>query len=150
MYKKMLVPLDGSKFAASALEHAKAIAKGCNVPELFIMRVIESTHGYEGWAENWHGEAEERAKKWTKDYLTNVVEELKKDGITAMIVIADGDPAEEILGYARKNNVDLIVMSTHGSSGVARWLLGSVTDRIVRHSICPVLVISQHELEKAK
>ena len=150
MYKKILVPLDGSTFAASALEHAKAIMKGCNVPELVLIRVVETVHGYEGWGEDWHDQAEKRAKKWTKDYVAEIAEELKKDGIVAKTVMAEGDPADEILGYARKNNVDLIIMSTHGSSGVTRWLLGSVTDRIVRHSVCPVFVISQHELKKAK
>ncbi len=150
MYKKMLVPLDGSIFAASALEHAKAIAKGCDVPELVLIRVVVPVPGYAGMGEDWHNEAEKRAKKWTKDYLAEIAEELKKDGITAKSVMAEGDAADEILSYAKKNNVDLIVMSTHGSSGVARWLLGSVADRVVRHSVCPVLVISQHELKNTK
>jgi nucleotide-binding universal stress UspA family protein len=150
MYKKMLVPLDGSPFAASALEHARAIAKGCDVPEVVLLRVVETVPGYAGMGEDWHNETAKRAKKWTKNYLDDVAESLKKEGVAATTVIAEGDAAGEILDYAGKNKVDLIVMSTHGSSGVVRWLLGSVADRVVRHSVCPVLVISQHELKQAK
>ena len=75
---------------------------------------------------------------------------MKKEGITVNSVMAEGDAASQILDYASKNKVDLIIMSTHGSSGVVRWMLGSVADRIVRHAQSPVLLISAKSMKSSK
>jgi len=77
-----------------------------------------------------------------REYLNQVAAGLKKEGIVAVTIVSRGEVSGEILDYAEKNQVDLIVMSTHGRSGVSRWLLGSVTDRVLRHSVVPVLVVS--------
>ena len=150
MFKKMLVPLDGSSFSEICLEQAKAIAKGCSVPEVILFKVVEPVPGYAGVGEDWQAESEKRAREWTKSYLASVAEQLKKEGIEARTAMAEGNAAEEILEYANKNKVDLIVMSTHGSSGVVRWVLGSVADRVLRHAHCPVLVVSPHGARSSK
>ena len=70
-----------------------------------------------------------------------MADSLKADGIAVEIDIAYGGAAEAILDYAKKNKVNLIVMSTHGRSGVSRWFFGSVAERVLRHSVIPVLII---------
>jgi len=148
MYKKMLVPLDGSEFSECVLDHVRAIAKGCQVPEVVLLGVAEPlTHqvyymmGMEDQLENWQKENE----KYVGSYLSRAAAELRKDDIAGKTVVVSGRPAEAILDYANKNQVDLIVMSTHGRSGVSRWVLGSVTDRVVRNTTASVLTITPRE-----
>lgn len=146
MYKKILVPLDGSEFAERSLAHVKAIAKGCQVPEVVLMGVVEPVP-QAGELSNfvgadWGVEVEKQTLDWLKGYLAGMVGKLSGEGINAKAAIAHGKAADEILDYAKKNKVDLIIMTTHGRSGVARWAMGSVADRIVRHTEAPVLVIS--------
>lgn len=147
MYKKMLVPLDGSGFSECSLAHVKAIAKGCGVPEVVLLRVVEPIipPAYEDanidWAK-WMVNAEKRARKEAEDYLSQIADSLKKDGVVAKTAVVSGQPAEAILDYTERNKTDVIVMSTHGRSGVTRWVLGSVADRVLRHSVAPVLIVS--------
>ncbi|MFC1979407.1 universal stress protein [Chloroflexota bacterium] len=142
MYKKILVPVDGSKLAECTLEHVRAIAKGCNVPEVILLRVVEPLRNVYELGEDWYKDAQERIQANAKDYLSKEVAALKKDGIAADAVVISDQPAEAILNYAKQNQVDLIIMSTHGRSGVSRWVIGSVADRVVRHSVAPVLTVS--------
>ena len=74
--------------------------------------------------------------------MSQQAEKLKSQGLTARTAVVSGNPSEEILDFAGKNQVDLIIMSTHGRSGVSRWVMGSVTDRVLRHSMVPVLAVS--------
>jgi len=142
MYKKILAPLDGSKFSECSLEHIKTIATGCQVPEVVLLMVIELPRQPLERGEEWPREVEERGRSWAKDYLAKVANGLKKEGIAAKTVVVTGWPADEILDYADKNKVDLIIMSTHGRSGVTRWVFGSVADRVLRHAKAPVLMVS--------
>jgi len=148
MYKKMLVPLDGSEFSECVLDHVRAIAKGCQVPEVVLLGVAEPiTHQvyYMVGIEDRVGDMQKETEKYVESYLSKAADSLKKDDIAVQTAAVSGRPAEEILDYANKNQVDLIIMSTHGRSGVSRWVLGSVTDRVVRHSGAPVLTISPRE-----
>ncbi len=150
MYKKMLAPLDGSELSECSLEHVRAVATGCQVPEIVLLRVIEPIHEPledEGASDDWRRSVRERAQAVAEGYLAKVANSLKKEGIAIETVVVPGGPdtggaAYEILEYAKKNQVDLIVMSTHGRSGISRWALGSVSDRVLRHSAAPVLVVS--------
>lgn len=144
MYKKILVPLDGSRLSEQALPHAKMIAMGCHVPEVILLRVLKpidntTVIAYLG---------EESIKKMniqelesSEDYMKNLADELLKDGIATQTVITKGHPAHEILEFIDNHQIDLVIMSTHGLSGPSRWILGSVTDRIVKHSKVPVLAV---------
>ena len=143
MYQKILAPLDGSDLAECALSHVKAIAGGCHVPEVILLGVGEPMHQVgqlrSELGDEWVRNAEKGMHEASNAYLTKKADALKKDGIPAKIVVADGMAADAILEYAGKNKVDLIIMSSHGRSGIARWTLGSVTDRVVRHATAPVL-----------
>lgn len=143
MYKRILVPLDGSNFSECILTHVTAIATGCHVPDVVLLRVIEPVAGqvYEV-PEEWLKEAREKAKTEAREYLAKLTDNLGKGGIAARSVVIEGNAAEVILDYARKNGVELIMMSTKGQSGVTRWTFGSVTDKIVRMAPTPVMVVA--------
>jgi nucleotide-binding universal stress UspA family protein len=137
MYNKILVPLDGSKTAECSLEHVKTIATGCNVPEVLLLFVEEPVpmERYRGPSEDW-----KTLIVQAKQSLAKIEKDLVADGVGAKTIILEGKPAETIIDYAAKNNIDLIIMSTHGRSGPSRWAFGSVADRVVRSSTVPVLI----------
>ena len=147
MYQKMLIPLDGSELAECSLQHAKAIAQGCNVADVIVFRVIEplSAQGISALVEAGDGfleKAKVRNQQDAKDYVLEVENNLKAQGINCQAMTVEGTAADEILSYSEKNNIDLIVMSTHGRSGLSRFLAGSVADKVSRHSRVPVLLIA--------
>jgi len=149
VYSKVLVPLDGMELAECILGHVREIVTGCQVSEVVLLTVVEP---YEKGLPNttWGGvisaeqEAElaieSRAK--ARDYITKVADKLGKECMFVQPVVIQGNVAEGILDYAIENQVDLIMMSTHGRSGPSRWALGSVADRVIRHSPIPVLIVS--------
>jgi nucleotide-binding universal stress UspA family protein len=141
MYKKIMAPMDNSEFSECVLPHIRAIAVGCKVPEVVLFRAIEPTQT-PYISVDFFEEAEERAIASIKDSFNKTAEEFKADGISTSQVIVKGYAANEILEYAEKNNVDLIIISSHGSSGIVRWALGSVTDKVTRHATAPVLVVA--------
>jgi nucleotide-binding universal stress UspA family protein len=142
MYQKILAPLDGSELAERALEHIKIVTKGCRAPKVVLLQVIPwPAHPAHTLSDELIRSESEKAEAGAKDYLAKVADSLKGDGIAVETVIVRGGPAEEILDYAKKNKVDLIVMSTHGRSGVSRWVFGSVAERVLRHSASPVLMV---------
>ncbi|MDD5082492.1 MAG: universal stress protein [Dehalococcoidales bacterium] len=147
MYKRILVPMDGSEFSECSLAHVRAIASGRNVPEVVVMRVVEplSSQDVSAYAlagGDWLAKAEALRETEARDYLSQMESKLKKEGLPVKTELLHGRAAEEILDYVKKHPVDLIIMSTHGRSGVSRWAFGSVTDRVVRYSPVPVLTVS--------
>lgn len=147
MYQKILVPLDGSGLSECSLEHARAIAQGCNVTDVVVFRAVEplSTKALSALAEAGDdslGKAIKRERRDARDYVSKVVINLKTRGINAQAVTVEGRADEEILNYAERNAIDLIVMSTHGRSGLSRFLFGSVAEKVSRHSRIPVLLLT--------
>jgi len=146
MYNKILVPLDGSKLAEHILEHVKVLAKG-DSHEVILLRIIEPlliSFKADMTLANKYREEEDRFEKSVRDYLSGIAESLEKSGISARIAISrltHGSTAGEILNFAKENEVDLIIMSTHGKTGSSRWHFGSVANKVTTHSIAPVLVI---------
>ena len=137
MYRRILVPLDGSETAECSLEHVKDIAKGCNVPQVDLLFVVEpvSSGLYQSAVE-----VKENLLAFGNDYLAKIIKYLRTEGIAAGSIILEGKPAETIIDYAVKNDVDLIIMSSHGRSGPSRWAFGSVADKVVRSSVVLVLI----------
>lgn len=142
MYTRILVPLDGSDFSECSLGHVRAVATSCNVPEVVLLLVLEPLQGVYEMSETWISEMQDKAQAFAEDYLSKLTDNLKKEGIAAEGVVVRGRAAEEILEYAKNNQVDLVIMSTHGRSGISRWFIGSVADRVVRHCVAPVLLTS--------
>jgi len=149
MYNKILVPLDGSSFSECILDHVKAVATGCKVPEVILLSVVEPVEAQlhtfyvpSDWPSQVK-EADDKAMAEAREYLAKVAQRLEKDGVTAKpVVLFAREIDEEILRYAAENKIDLIIMSTHGSSGVRRWHFGSVARRVATHSPVPLLMAS--------
>jgi nucleotide-binding universal stress UspA family protein len=141
MYKKILVPLDGSKLAEAALPHAEAIAKSEGA-EIILLRIpmipaMEFFAREPSIALKIQQDEEALAKK----YLNTKLNELKKEQIQASTIMLEGSVPDTILGIAEETHSDMIVMSTHGRTGLQRWLMGSVADRVVHHAHIPVMLI---------
>lgn len=142
MFKKILVPLDGSELSEAALTHVIDITTDCRALEVILMRIREPLDP------NVIGtldakiavELDEAYRDEASRYLDKVVATLKEKGIAAKTEILAGNPAEEIIKYSQKNNVDLIIMSTRGRSGISRWVFGSVAEKVIRNSTVPVLI----------
>ena len=141
MYRKILVPLDGSKVAEGVLPHAKDLAYSEGA-ELILLTVganpaLDFAFSDPGLAQNAVLEQEERSKK----YITEVESQLKSAGFKTSTLLRIGSVADVILEVAEELRVDAIAMSTHGRTGPARWLLGSIAERVVHNSKVPVLLI---------
>ncbi len=141
MYCKILVPLDGSKLAEGVLPHAKALAYS-EEAELVLLNVaanpaFDFVFADPGLAQRAEEEQETRSQK----YMLEIENRLKAEGFKVSSLLRVGAVADTILTVADEMHVDLIAMSTHGRTGAARWLLGSVADRVVRSSEVPVLLI---------
>jgi len=142
MYKKVLVPLDGSKLSESIIKDVVAVATGCHVPEVVLLKVREPMDSNVRAALD-PEIAEELDQAYNNDsveYLNKVSKKLAKKGVTASVEVLAGNPAEEIINYADKKHVDLIIMSTHGRSGFSRLVFGSVADKVIRQTEKPVLL----------
>jgi nucleotide-binding universal stress UspA family protein len=142
--KTVVVPLDGSETAESALPTVTEVAKALNL-EVVLCRAYElaasAYYGSEAYLPNYE-EMTKQVKAEAEDYLREKAEALKAAGLPKVSLVAlEGSGAEQIIHYARQHHDALVAMSTHGRSGVGRWVLGSVTEKVVRHSDDPVLVI---------
>jgi nucleotide-binding universal stress UspA family protein len=139
MYKKVLVPLDGSQFGQCALDHVRAIGLGCRVPEIVLFRVVEplSSSKMDTLAQT--GGKTDKAD--AQDYISFLTRKLGEEGMSVKGEVVEGRADEKIIDYAEKNNFDLIIMSSHGLSGITRWVMGSVADRVMRNSRVPILLV---------
>jgi len=145
MYQKILVPVDGSELAECVLPHVEAIAKGCQVKNIIFVQAVEIFHPADGMGFAFSPEEmnrlESEGRKAAKEYLSRLLARVKYGGANVQSEILVGRPADRISEYAEKNGIDLIVMATHGRSGVSRWVWGSAADRILRSSCVPVLMV---------
>lgn len=148
MFNKILAPLDGSELAECSLRHIEELAQGCGTKEVIVFGVVEP-YGPGGTStikatlgDEFIHKAQQNVKTWMSDYLDKIVSRLKQKGINAGVFMTEGDAAEEILNYTKENNIDLIVMSTHGRSGISKFAFGSVTDKVVHHSAIPVMMVT--------
>jgi nucleotide-binding universal stress UspA family protein len=144
MYKKVLVPLDGSDLAECTLSHVKALIKDGSVGEVTLLNVVQIDIP---WAEvdNAHFDLNalrEPVLASSKKYLTGVKSRLRSQGIKVKTESLEANrPAYTITEYAQKNGMDLIVMGTHGYSGLRKLMLGSVAAGVLHESHVPVLLI---------
>jgi nucleotide-binding universal stress UspA family protein len=139
MYKKILVPLDGSLFAESAVRHAYPLARSENAEVVLLSVVVFPTRDFDVIPMEYAVSAEVIAE--TKRYLEQIAGSLRRVGIRATSFVESGYVAETIIDFTAQHQIDLIVMSTHGRTGPARWLLGSVAFQIVQHCQTPVLLV---------
>ena len=150
MYKKILVPLDGSKLAECALNHVKKLFQEGPVGEIILLNAVvidlpwrELTVGEEGHAINFDYPAfKEVYLDKSKKYLASVQSRLSAEGIKAQIeTIESNGPSQTITDYAQNNGIDLIVIATHGYTGMKKMLLGGIAFKVLHQSNVPVLLI---------
>jgi nucleotide-binding universal stress UspA family protein len=138
LYSRLLVPLDGSELAERALPHATTLARQFG-STLHILRVVPPLPALA------HGhilvDVEQALAAEAQSYLESVQARLSAEGCPAEIAYRIGSPADEIIAYAAENDIRLIVMHTHGRSGISRWVYGSVAHRILQGAECPVLLV---------
>lgn len=133
MYAKIIVPLDGSQLSEAALDYSKSLAasSGANLTVLHVCRSGE--HQYLSMH---RGYTERIVEK-----LTNEFQRVGAKSHEIESAVSVGDPASEILRFSEEQQASLIIMSTHGHSGLGKWAMGGVSDKVVRHSSVPVLMV---------
>jgi nucleotide-binding universal stress UspA family protein len=136
MYQSILVPLDGSKLAEAVLPEVEELAVLLKTRLHLIM--VSRIHVLPGVDPT---DAQVKVIHRAQEYLEKLKEHLSDRNFDIELHTPYGDPAEKILEVCRRHDIGLIAMSTHGRSGIGRWLLGSIADRVVRHSEKPVLLI---------
>jgi len=144
-FEKILALTDGSQNSRSALRYAITIAKKFEAA-LDVLLVIEDMPAYISL------ELDDEFLLRIQDAMRSEVEDCiafcRKSGIEANGIIRHGVPYEEITAYAEEQGVDLIVMATHGHTGLSHILLGSVAEKVIHHAPCPVLTTKIDEHSK--
>ena len=177
MYKKIVVPLDGSKLAECILPHVVDLAKGTGTEEIILVSVTERVSGktpigeytqtkpspimapqpmimYESVATGdavvlelpsnisvATGKMLSQAQRYLDRVAGQLDKEVRQNRINVRLTVLLGNPAEEIVHFAEQEGADLILIASHGRSGISRWTHGSVAERVFRGSKVPVLVV---------
>lgn len=140
MYKTILLPLDGSPLAEQALQHAVALAE-CFHSKLIILKVLVPLNNNLSLPPGAVKRAEAATRELVNEYLNRVASRVQDKGFPITTITVTGRPHEEIIHFAEMEQVDIVVMCTRGQSGISRWLMGSVADRVVRSVNVPVFLI---------
>jgi nucleotide-binding universal stress UspA family protein len=142
MYKRVLVPLDGSPLAEGILPFLMEIAAPLDMA-VVLLRVLEpvapvAVEGTQHFMDDLAVRREDAQR-----YLARIAAGLRARGVNAQCEVREGRPEEVILAAAQKIGADLIAMSTHGRSGLGRLLFGSVAEQVLRHAAVPVFLMRQ-------
>ncbi len=169
---KILITLDGSKFAETILEPINELA-ATSAAEVHVIEVVKPTAGSSGWTQgpatdphalgesviagsfgtqealgrsaDISAQADERTRQTAEDYLGSVSARFFPQDTIREVVLGE-DPAEAILGYARRENVDLIAIATHGRTGLARLMMGSVAGKLLEAGGVPLYLVRPADL----
>jgi len=140
MYRKVLIPLDGSELAECALPEVMNLARGGVVGEVVLLNVVDIPS-------LWVAEGLDIMKlkdallEKSQEYLSDVQSRLSREGLNVSDVVMEGKAAQTIIDYARENAVDLMVLATHGYTGMKQLMFGSVALRVLHDAHVPVLLI---------
>ncbi len=143
MFPRIFVPLDGSPLAEGALDMVVLLARQMRAarsatnPTVILFRAVDLAL----WLDIDLEQARTRAAETAVAYLKEQAQHLCEEGLAVETVVRLGNPVDEILDQALINRADLIIMTTHGRTGLARWVLGSVAERVARAASVPVLLI---------
>ena len=142
--ERIILPLDGSEMSSSAIPYAIDLAKALGVGITLVRSISPLAYG-DGFADyvpSVYDDLTAEIQTDVQDYLSHEAEEIKRMGISDVTEQGiDGYPASAILDEVGDHGDRIVVMATHGRAGIGRWVLGSVADRVVRHSPGPVLVV---------
>lgn len=146
--KRILVPTDFSEASEAALKYGQALAEAFNA-SLDVLHVMEDPFIYAPTSEGYLPPPQffEEMEKATLDRLNKILTDAEREKLRATLVTKKGSPFVEVIRYARENDIDLIVMGTHGRGAIAHMLMGSVAEKVVRKAPCPVLTVRHPEHE---
>lgn len=145
MYQHILVPLDGSSLAEQVLPYVKESAQPQTqvtllraIPDEYIQAIVSAgryTANFSAEEQIARTQAEEQA------YLEQIAADLRAEGTQVQVVVERGDPADAIIDFTGQHGVDLIIIASHGRSGINRWIFGSITQKVLHRADVPVLVV---------
>jgi nucleotide-binding universal stress UspA family protein len=145
MYEKIMVPLDGSKLAECVLPHVEAFIEGCHVSKVVLVRVVEPAASFYSGdypiSPDVLKERESDSQTSAKEYLDQIVNRLKPRQTELHSEVLVGHVADSLTDFSEKNDFDLILIATHGRSGINRWVRGSIADKVLRGANTPVLMV---------
>jgi nucleotide-binding universal stress UspA family protein len=145
MYKKILVPLDGSDLAERVLTYVKSLTDRDKTMRITFLYVI--TIDIPLASQKYKTQIEADARSGAESYLKRLLTKFDHQDMVET-VIKSGNAAEAIVDYADRENIDLIVMATHGRSGISRWSHGSVADKVLHNSTIPVWMINSNTVKR--
>ncbi len=141
----VLVPIDGSKHSTEGLRVASHFAK-TNKAKIYILNVIASVADVDlELSASERDRLHESLKRRGEDLLAKATDQMKAHGVTdiSSVLVTGDSPANEIVAFAEKEKIDLIVIGSKGKSATARFLLGSVASKVVKYSHCCVYVVKE-------
>lgn len=143
--KKILIATDGSKTAEKAASFGIQIA-GLSGAKVYAVYVIDTTPYYSIPLDQvWSKEVYEQLEELGNETTSHVEKAANAAGLETESVVLKGDPAERIVNFAEEHRVDMIVVGSHGMGGFERLVIGSVSEKIVRHANVPVLVVREQK-----
>jgi nucleotide-binding universal stress UspA family protein len=142
MIDQILVPLDGSSLAECVLPHVVAVGRAMEA-QVTLLRAVEREPSPQSSAVDplgWH-----MRKSEADSYLREVAARLRDTGLETKSVLAEGRAPERILGYAREEDVGLIIVSSHGESGLSQWNINSVVQKVILQAYAPIMIVRAYE-----
>ncbi len=147
MYKKILVPLDGTRNDEIVLEHVKGLARehGAELTLLQLHRIMKSDEPYMKQVQTEIGSAGYRAREKAEAHLGELGKSMQTEGfqVSTVFLMVENPEADEIVKYAEENDFDLIALANQERTGVSRWFFGSIEEKVRRRSSLPVLFVSR-------
>jgi len=142
MYRKIVVPLDGSELAEGILPHVGELIRERD-SQVYLLSIVPTMRGVLPPVVDWRpkGEEQQRVEQELREYLRKVAQRLEPVAAEVQIHVRFGRPADEVLAFAEDVEADLIAMTTHGRSGIRRWIFGGVAEQVLRAALCPVLLV---------
>ena len=145
MYQHVMVPMDGSELAECVLVHLEKLICDTQGVRVTLIQIVPPFHLYSDVEDRFPPEERERLENDSmepvREYLRKKAGQLAKHGVDAEQVVLSGNIVPTLVDYAEKNGVELIMMSSHGRSGISHLLLGDVADKLIRRSCVPVLIV---------
>jgi nucleotide-binding universal stress UspA family protein len=138
--QKILIPTDGSDYSMRAAEYGISIAKMLDA-QIMVVYVIDDVVLNQISKVTEHEDVERELKQDGQRHINYVLGLAEKESVKATSLLAKGRPFDQIVHLAKEQNMDLIVMGTYGLRGAERILIGSVAERVIEYSPCPVLVV---------
>lgn len=148
MFDQVLIPTDGSDAVGPAVDTAIDLAE-THKATLHVLYIVDQPTTVSGTGEGVPGLGNllDALDKEGREATSDIAARANERGIDATPAVRQGNPHDDILSYAEENDIDVIVIGTHGRTGVKRALLGSVTEAVVRHSEIPVLTVRRNPEE---